>query len=189
MLPDLEQLTWSGVTCGQQLALTDSRLLHKLKKLTALKLEFVAEAEALEHLGLLTRLQDLGLAVTSDWAAAGCPGLQELKALTQLELKGGIGAIPSSISHLTALQQLDAPSATPAALNKLSTLTYLRLDYLKTCCPLQLPGLQHLKVTMQVRGITPMSFLGGSATQDSCVAHSCTCWTCLSTTSGVPAAW
>jgi len=59
-------------------------LLQKLTQLTALKVSCIAEAEALEHLGGLTRLQDLSLGAAVDWAAAGCPGLQELKALTRL---------------------------------------------------------------------------------------------------------
>jgi len=85
-LPDLEQLTWSRVICGQQWGLTDSLLLQRLTKLTALNLGCVDAAEALEHLGLLTRLQNLSLAAECGWAAAACPGLLELKALTRLDL-------------------------------------------------------------------------------------------------------
>jgi len=70
-LPDLEQLTWSRVKCGRQQGLTDSKLLQKLTKLTALQLSFVEATEAPEHLGLLTRLQDLSLSDTDTWAAAG----------------------------------------------------------------------------------------------------------------------
>jgi len=168
-LPDLEQLTWSRVRCGRELGLTDSMLLQKLTKLTALKLEFAgAAAAALEHLGLLTRLQDLSLSVAADWAAAGCPGLQELKALTSLKLLDGFKDIPPSVTQLTALHQLNVPSATPTALNKLSVLTGLTcvcveyLDELKGLPPgsppLQLPGLQSLQVHTGC-GTMPMSFL------------------------------
>jgi len=164
-LPDLEQLTWSRARSDQWL-LTDSMLLQKSTKLTALKLDFAgAAAEALEHLGLLTRLQDLSLRVTGDWGAAGCPGLQELKALTRLEVMDGVDDIPNSISQLTALQQLDVRSATPTALNKLSVLTGLTclcLQYLEDLLldspPLQLPGLHNLQVHTGC-GTMPMSFL------------------------------
>jgi len=167
-LPDLEQLTWISVTCGQQRELTDSMLLQKLTKLTALELTFDTAAAALEHLGLLTRLQDLSLCVTADWEAAGCPGLQELKALTRLELSRKFTNIPPSVSQLTALQQLDVIRATLAALNKLSVLsglTRLRVAYLQARLPnsplvLQRPGLQHLEVTHGLFGTVPMSFLG-----------------------------
>jgi len=67
-LPDLRQLTWSEVRCRGELRLTDSMLLQKLTALTALRL-CGAKAAALEHLGLLTRLQDLKLAGMVNWAA------------------------------------------------------------------------------------------------------------------------
>jgi len=167
-LPDLEQLTWCSVSCGQTWGLTDSKLLQNLTKPTALDLYFVNAAEALEHLGLLTRLQDLSLAVTIEWVAAGCPGLQELRALTRLNLMMISGArdIPPSVSQLTALQQLTVPSATPTSLNRLSALTgltQLRVadlqDLLPNSPPLQLPGLQHLEI--QGSDSMLMSFLGG----------------------------
>jgi len=175
-LPDLEQLSWSGVACGQQRALFDSMLLQKLTKLHALKLEYVAEAQALEHLGVLTGLEDLSLAVTKDWAAAGCPGLRELKALTRVQLLNGVDDIPDSVSHLTALQQLDVIRVTPTALNKLQALTGLtqlcvtELNGLSSeSAPLQLPGLQHLKVAdgsvyWYQNDVMPVSFLA-SCTQ------------------------
>jgi len=123
-------------------------LLHRLTKLTALKLDLVEAAEALQHLGLLTRLQDLSLAVGHEWAAAGCPGLQELKALTRLELLHSFDDIPPSASQLTALQQLDADGrATPTALNKLSVLTgltYLCVRHLRDMLP-NSPPLQPLQ--------------------------------------------
>jgi len=170
-LPDLEQLTWSSVRCRQTWGLSDSMLLQTLTKLTALKLSFVRVTAALEHLGLLTRLQDLSLAVTDEWAAAGCRGLQELKALTRLEVMDGLYDIPPSVSQLTALQQLDVPGATPTALNSLSALTGLTrfcvgnldVDMLPAPPPLQLSGLQHLEVD-GLNGTMPMSFLG-SCTQ------------------------
>jgi len=78
-LPDLEQLTWSRVKCGRQWWLTDSMLLQKLTKLTALSID--PAAVALNHLGLLSRLQDLSLSVrdNGDWEgrlpwAAGAQG-------------------------------------------------------------------------------------------------------------------
>jgi len=71
-LPDLEQLTWRIVDCAGQRGLTDSMLFQKLTHLTALELAYIEEAVALEHLGLLARLQDLSLACIADWAAAGC---------------------------------------------------------------------------------------------------------------------
>jgi len=172
-LLDLEQLTWCSVRCGPRPgSLSDSKLLQKLTKLTALALSHVNEA-ALEHLGLLTRLQDLSLVVTDDWAAAGCPGLQELKALTRLVLIDGsfdgVGSIPSSVSQLTALQQLKVPRATPTALNKLSALTLLTQLHVDSLVglssdspPLQLPGLQHLEVVDGLAGTMPKAYLGSS---------------------------
>jgi len=165
-LPDLEQLTLSRVRCRQEYGLSDSKLMQKLTKLTALKLGHVSAAAALEHLGVLTKLQDLSLAA-DDWAAAGYPGLQELTALTRLELLHRVSCnIPPSVSQLTALQQLEVPDATPAALNKLSALTGLtRLRVLRLVDlspgspPLQLPGLQHLNVHAG-DGTMSMSFLG-----------------------------
>jgi len=74
-LPDLGQLTWSRVGCGRQWGLTDSVLLQRLTKLTALKLETVESAAALRHLGTLTKLQHFSIGAAKDWFAAGCPGL------------------------------------------------------------------------------------------------------------------
>jgi len=172
-LPDLEQLTWRSVECGGQRVLTDSKLLLQLTKLTALKLDHTAAPAALEHLGLLTRLQDLSLAglygkggSLVSWAAAGCPGLQELRALTRLELLQAalFKAIPASVSQLTALQQLTVPRATPTALNQLSTLTRLtclcvqslELTSGSTPPPLQLPALQQLEVGCGAMRLTVM---------------------------------
>jgi len=164
-LPNLEQLTWRSVTCGLQWGLTDSMLLQKLTKLTALTLFYVNAADALEHLGLLTRLQGLSLAVTEDWAAAGCPGLQELKGLTWLDLDHDIDDVPPAVSQLTALHQLNVPFTTPTALNKLSVLTGLTClclqcleDLSLDSPPLQLPGLQDLQVFRGL-GTMPMTFL------------------------------
>jgi len=170
-LPDLQQLTWSSMECGGQQGLTDSMLLHKLTKLTALKLNFVRAAEALEHLGRLTRLQHLSIAAAADWAAAGCPVLQELKALTRLELLDNFDGVPASVSRLTALQQLYVGRATSTALNPLSALTGLThlcvfwLDGLSSgSAPLRLPSLQHLEVVGAQYYPMPASFLG-SCTQ------------------------
>jgi len=123
-LPDLKQLTWCGRYAGQEWQLSDSVLLQKLTKLTALKLEGNIDRAALEHLRSLTGLQDLSLR-THHWGAAGCPWLQEFKALTRLDLRNTDSDLPPSVSQLTALQQLEVPSATPTALNKLSVLTGL----------------------------------------------------------------
>jgi len=166
-LPDLEQLTWSGVKCGRQWELSDSMLLHALTKLTALQLRSVTAA-ALEHLGLLTRLQDLSLSATADWAAAGCPGLQELKALTRLKLVETLSYIPPGFNQLTALKELDVTCATPTALSMLSALTGLArvrvqdLQGLTRESPtLQLPGLQCLQVEHGWNGTMPVSYLVG----------------------------
>jgi len=179
-LPDLEQLTWHDDRCVQQSPLTDSMLLQQLTKLTALKLGFIGAADALEHLGLLTRLQDLSLTVSDAWAAAGCPGLQELKALTRLDLLEAEIGIPASVSQLTTLQQLDVARATSTALNKLSALTGLTQlyvhhldDLLPSSPPLQLPGLQQLGVCTG-NGTMPMSFLACCKrlqVLDLCIVH------------------
>jgi len=176
-LPGLEQLTWRQVGGrdrpfpGSRWRLSDGALLQQLTKLSAVDLDGVT-AGALQHVGLLIRLQAFKLKQSAeDWAAAGCPGLQELKALTRLDLDEGFDDIPASISQLTALQQLDVWSATATALNKLSALTgltQLRMDYLVDMLPksppLQLPGLQHLKVMSALDRTMPMSFLA-SCTQ------------------------
>jgi len=169
-LPNLEQLTCRRIRCGWQRGLPDSKLPQKLTNLTALRLVSVFDSvwteSVLEHLGLLTRLHDLNVCVEDKWAAAGCPGLQELKALTRLKLRWCLIDIPPTISQLTALQQLKVPGATPTALNQLSELTgltRLRVDTLTGLShrspPLQLPGLQTLKVVHGMDGIMPMSFL------------------------------
>jgi len=147
-------------------------LLQKLTKLTALRLDYVAEAEALEHLGGLTRLQDLSIAVTpDDWAVAGCPGLQDLKALTRLYLSNLPDGMSASVSQLTALQRLGVQQVGPTALNKLSALTWLTrlgVGAFQTLRPgsppLQLSGLRHLEVVDGWNDTLPMSFLA-SCTQ------------------------
>jgi len=167
-LPDLRQLTWSKVRCGGQLDLTDSMLLQKLTKLTALRLRCINAAEALEHLGLLTRLQDLSLADLVGWPAADCPGLKELKALTRLELLGDLHDVPASVSQLTALQQFDVSKASPAALSGLQGVTGLtqllvrELTGLSTA--LQLPALRHLELNdpWSTVATVPMPSLVGS---------------------------
>jgi len=95
-------------------------LLQKLTQLTALRMDSDGAAGALKHLGLLTKLQDLSLAAAEDWAAAGCPGLQELRALTRLELGEGFDYIPPSVSQLTELQRLHVPYTKARALKKLT---------------------------------------------------------------------
>jgi len=171
-LPDLQQLNWVELCCKSHEHLSDGLLLLKLTKLTALELFSVEAAEALEHLGLLTRLQDLSLCVqpqvAGDWGAAGCPGLQELKALTRLELLDVFDDIPDSVSQLTALQKREVSRATPTALNRLQVLTWLIHLWVEQLtglspesAPLQLPGLQHLVFEHGAWGTMPMSFLAG----------------------------
>jgi len=170
-LPDLQQLTWSSKFCGGQLGLTDSVLLQNLTKLTALRIGYVEAAEFFEHVGMLTRLQDLSFDVAADWAAAGWPGLQELKALTRLQMPYLSDGISASLNQLTALQRLSVFQATPTALNKLSALTGLTQLYIDQLIhlssaspPVQLPGLQHLEVASGGHHTAPVSFLA-SCTQ------------------------
>jgi len=148
-LPDLQQLTWSSVQCSGVRWLSDSLLLQQTTRLTSLELQCITAA-ALQHLGSLTKLQHLSIRADEDWAAAGCPGLQELKALTSLDLYS-TDDIPASISQLTALQQLEVSLATPAAatrLQVLTALTHLKVRRLRDIADqsLQLTGLQHLEL-------------------------------------------
>jgi len=163
-LPDLQQLTLSYAQCSGNRRLSDSLLLKQAAQLTALELARVTP-EALEHLGLLTKLQHLDIAAAEEWDAAGYPGLQELVALTRLHLSNHVLDLPANISQLTALQQLTVSKATPTALNTLQPLTGLtqlvvtRLTGLSSLSPpLQLTGLKHL----ELRGcgsVMPMSYL------------------------------
>jgi len=167
-LPNLEQLTWCYVYCTGHRLLSDSLLFQQMARLTSLELWGVA-IEALQHLGSLTKLQHLSIGdVWGGWAAAGCPGLQELKALTSLELNSSdMDDIPASVSQLTALQQLEVPKASPTALNQLQVLTGLTqlcgwqvTGLLPESPPLKLPGLQHLQLKPGDNRVTmPMSFL------------------------------
>jgi len=152
-LQGLRQLTWSNVQCGGNPTLLDSRLLQQLRWLTYLDLRS-ASAQALQHLGSLTKLQHLSLEVPYDWASAKCPGLQQLKALTHLHLQScKLGCAASSISRLTALQELRVLAASPTDLPQLQPLTDLTLlcvehmEHLtQGSAPLQLPSLQHLEL-------------------------------------------
>jgi len=149
--------------------LTAVLLLQQLTKLTGLQLAGFTAA-AVEHLSALTKLQRLSIGAAQDWAAAGCPGLQELKALTRLELLDRFLTIPASIYQLTALQQMSVSAATATALNGLQPLTGLTqlcveqvVGVSSESPPLQLPGLQHLELDGR-GGDMPMSFLS-SCTQ------------------------
>jgi len=166
-LPNLEQLTWNYVQCGDELWVSDSSLLQQMTRLTSLDLQNVTAA-ALQHLGSLTKLQYLSIGDAEGWAAAGCPGLQELTALTSLKLASTDRVdLPASASQLKALQHLEVCRATPTALNRLQVLTGLT----ELCVwqvtglspelpPLKLPGLQHLQLRGDYVDCTmPMSFL------------------------------
>jgi len=177
-LPNLEQLTWRNVRCSDELWLSDSWLLQQMTRLRSLDLQGVTAA-ALQHLGSLTKLQHLSIraaegspTVADDWAAAGCPGLQELKALMSLKLTSSdLVDVPPVVGQLTPLQQLEVRRATPTALNQLKVLTALtRLCVRETrglshaAPPLQLPGLQHLDLCDCMYATLPMSYLA-SCTQ------------------------
>jgi len=171
-LPNLEQLTWHNVQCSGKEELSDSSLLQHMTQLTSVELRRVTAA-ALQHLGSLTKLQHLSINNTDGWAAAGCPGLQELKALTSLKLSSSdLVELPPSITQLTALQQLGVCGVIPTALNQLQVLTGLTQLWVRHMTglslespPLKLPGLQHLELFGNDVDITmPMSFLA-SCTQ------------------------
>jgi len=170
-LPNLEQLTWCSVQCSDSDSrqnLSDSSLLQQITRLTSLDLQWITAA-ALQHLGSLTKLQHLSISVTGEWHAAGCPGLQELTALTSLKLDRkylGWRDLPAVVSQLTALQQLDVATATHTALNQLQVLTGLTQLCVGVTTglspqlpPLKLPALQHLEVSGDKYGYMPMSFL------------------------------
>jgi len=207
-LPNLEQLTWRDVYCNNELCesspqdlttfllqynarcskkpqLSDSLLLQQLTQLTSLELRGVTAA-ALQHLGSLTKLQRLSISDAEGWAAAGCPGLQDLEALTSLKLARSrvsfrmysISAnshpdhLPPSTSQLTALRQLDVEDAHPTALNGLQVLTGLTQlcvnwlsCYTPESAPLQLPGLLRLELRALGRGPSPTGSLVASCTQ------------------------
>jgi len=152
-LPALQQLAWEFVECEQQRELSDSRLLQQLTKLTRLDLSAVS-AEALQHLGSVSKLQHLGISEAPEWVATNFPGLQHLTPLTSLQLYYGALGLPPTVSHLTALQQLEVSAATPTQLNGLTGLTALtklrvhRLTHDST--PLQLPALYSLDMGVEL---------------------------------------
>jgi len=155
-LPNLEQLTWQNVQCSDKLYLTDSRLLQQLTKLTALKLHDVFRQDALQHLGSLRKLQNLSI------SGATCPGLQELKELTRLQLDKP----PANASQLTTLQQLEFAAYQPTALIGVPTsLTMLRVLVGDSLEAARLPDLQHLELyssAWDAEGlVVPMSILAG----------------------------
>jgi len=160
-LPALKQLTWRRVQCSDKIGLVDDRLIHRLTRLTSLEL-FRVSAAALQHLGSLSQLQHLSVSTSyaGKWVAAGCPGLEQLKALTSLELLPDKtdsrveGAILTSMCQLTALQLLHVFRVTSTGLNSLHVLTgltQLRVmavgDMFLGGPPLLLPGLQHLELS------------------------------------------
>jgi len=158
-LPDLQQLTWRDVGCGDERELSDSRLLQQLTRLTGLELRCVTAkalevtAEALQHLSSLTKLQRFSTHSPTEWASADYPGLQELQGLTSLELtvrswSSSRQRFPACVSRLTALQQLGVRWATFSELNGLTALTALTklqvANLSSSTTPLRLPALQHL---------------------------------------------
>jgi len=162
-LPDLQQLTWHWVRCLDMRDLSDSRLLQQLTKLTGLELSSVT-AEALQHLGSLSKLQHLNISGAREWDAANFPGwqaacrlqLQQLTALTSLRVDSPLQGYVATVSHLTALQQLKVSGATLAALKGLTALTKLTklcVEHLirdgPDLTPLQLPVLQTLEMNME----------------------------------------
>jgi len=162
-LPDLKRFAWRSVKCNKEQQLSESLLLQHLTELTSLELVRVS-AEALQHLGSLVKLQHFSIAGAEDWFAAGCPGLQELTALTRLHFVDNENELPGSISQLTALRQLCVSYATFTTLHGLQALTgltQLRVQHLDDSPPasalLPLPGLQQLQLVAYVD--MPMSFL------------------------------
>jgi len=170
-LPNLEQLTWCRIHCANEVWLSDSSLLQCTMQLTSLELLYVTAA-ALQHLGSLTKLQHLAIRMADGWGPAGCPGLQELMALTSLKLINcDLVDLPASVSQLTALQQLGLQRATPTALDQLQVLTgltRLRVWQVTGLSPespqLELSGLQHLELSGHDNSTMCMSYLA-SCTQ------------------------
>jgi len=168
-LPSLKRLTWCYVVCKSSPVPSDGLMLQQLTSLTDLELQGIP-AEALEHLGSLTNLQHLSIVAPHEWAAAGCPGLEQLTQLTSLGLLGdcllGDWEVPpwdGTILHLTALQKLDASVTTAAtflALQGCSALSSLQVRSVwgYSLTPLQLPALHHLDMG-DAQGAIPISFL------------------------------
>jgi len=162
-LPDLQQLSWREVECGQTGVLSDSRLLQHLTKLTGLDLE-AASAEALQHLSSLSKLQQLGLNEPRVLVAVKVPGLQQLKGLTSLKVDFPLQGLPSAVSHLTALQQLKVCEATATeleCLKALTALTKLCVSCMKgvvspDTTPLQLPTLHSLDLGINLDDDEPL---------------------------------
>jgi len=170
-LPNLEQLTWCYVYCSNEQRLSDSSLLQRMTGLTSLELQCLTAAP-LQHLGSLTKLQHLSIGDAEDWAAAGCPGLQELKALTSLKLDSSdLVDLPCIASQLPALGQLNVRRATTTAVNQLHVLaglTQLCVGELTGLSPesppLKLSALQHLELSGDEWVTMPMAYLA-SCTQ------------------------
>jgi len=179
-LPHLQQLSWcslrSGVKKDLQTDLSDSALLQHQTQLTSLKLQGVT-AEALQHLGSLSKLQHLSIkrasvmaeinpTVPQEWAEGSLPDLQRLTALTSLEWDCSED-LPGSIYQLTALQQLTVCAASTTALEGLQVMPGLsRLcvrnikGLYEASKPWQLPALQHLELTSRGRdGVFDMAML------------------------------
>jgi len=164
-LPDLQHLTWRRVqTSGHKMELPDSKLLQRLTRLTGLDIRCV-DVQALQQLSL-TKLQHLNIECGDSWAAAGYPGLQELKGLTCLGLKCFPYSFPATVSQFTALQQLEVSAATTSQLNDLTALSALTnlcvLQLSLEPTPLRLSALQHLELGnggLLVQPVLPGSYL------------------------------
>jgi len=160
-LPNLQHLAWRTVkhrSAWHNPAVTS---IQGLTKLTGLELKPVT-ADALEQLSAFTKLRQLSLDdVPYTWGAAGCPGLQQLTALTSLHLGkdlDGYNVIPLVIVRLTAVQHLSVPQASYlhvwelhalVGLTSLCVADVVAWDY--PLSPLQLTALQRLKLGVNLR--------------------------------------
>jgi len=183
-LPHLKQLSWrslhSGVKENLQTDLCDvSALLQHQTQLTKLELQGVT-AEALQHLGSLSKLQHLSIkraSVTAEihptapqeWDEGSLPDLPVLSALTSLEWDCSED-IPGSLYQLTALRRLKVCEATATALDGLQVMPGLSHLCVRNIydlpepsatppAPWQLPALQHLELTTRGLNVFNMALL------------------------------
>jgi len=191
-LPHLKQLSWRNLHSGAkedlQTDLSDvSVVLQHQTQLTKLELQGVT-AEALQHLGSLSKLQHLSIkranvmaeihpTAPQEWDEGSLPDLPVLSALTSLEWDCSED-LPRGIYQLTALQRLKVSEATATAVYGLQSMTGLS----RLCvgniygydlqdeevpepsapppAPWQLPALQHLELTNRgLGGVFEMELL------------------------------